>query len=358
VSNNWLAEYSDLRGLISGHPEITIEDEYVCLPDEIRTEFYVKFNAIRSAIIEEQMPAALLQAGVLSSNYLLAESEACAWLQIDEISLPPLLDSFMHHPIEGLRGALYDPLFEFLKGRIDSSALEQIAAQNTKKLFQNIYQKGYEKWVILSLVTTLQADRIYGVEETKVKGEEAAHLMFRRSEDQIPSPVESRLLKFKDDLPVRLVVPDFIIHSASLNRYISIRSMLSKPMALTSYKPQERQWLPTNNFTGSWAGMTLIYLADSPEELALIADRDEVCQPDLILNCRSSHDWHQGSAWKQIQTLHNFLSPVLGSLIVTSNAMVDSPEDSDGINLLTVGFDKLKLAPVTQILGSQALSPI
>jgi hypothetical protein len=348
----WQDVYTELTDYIARYPEIRIESEYTCLPDNVRSEFYRLFNGVRTTYLKEKCSGLLEEATTLSKHYLEAENELRALLKLENITMAPALQIFLSDPAEALIRVLFDPLFDLLKGKITELSFEHENPGKVERYFRLYYQTGYEKWAIISLLNRLQADRLFQMTARKVFSETEAKLMFSQPDEPIPDLVESRELNFNDNSPITLELPDLIIHSASLNKYISLRSAIGKPMSFTSQKTGVRKWLDFDYFDYMWLGSTLLYVADTPGEIALIADSDKICQPDLILQCRYLENWNERKAWEHINTQQNKLQPLFGTIVLTCCPTSGQPmiNNISGISLLTPAFFPLKLSPIIEIL--------
>ncbi|MDD2472090.1 MAG: hypothetical protein PHT28_04135 [Dehalococcoidales bacterium] len=324
TSNIWKRDYTSLEQFSQTKPGIIIAPDYICLPDEHRAEFYALFNKVREAVVREKHPDILDKSGVLSNKYKAVEQELQQFLGLSSIKMQYMLSVFLKNPVEALTSALFDPLFDLLKGKANENQFEETSSQGVEKLFLRFYQMGYEKWMILSLLFLLKPDKIFSVKETKAKAEESALLMVREVNEQSPNPKDTDVLEFYDDHPARLTVPDCIIHSTVLDKYVSFRSMVAKSMSLTSDKPGSRTWVPYVHLDTPWTGLSLVYLADALEEIVLIADKNEICAPDLIIACRTSPNWYEREGFTQIMAKHDRLNPRLGTHILSCDAI---PED-------------------------------
>ncbi len=364
VLETWQNAFTRLTDYIAQHPEIKIEPEYTCLPDDVRPEFYRLFNIVRATYLQENFTGLLEESNTLSRHYLKVEEEVRALLGLEKISMAPALQAFVLNPSDVLIRVLFDPLFNLLKGNISSVAFEQDNAGIIKKSFKFYYQMGYEKWAILSLLKLLEADKLFQLTAREVLSETQAKLMFSKPDETIPELVESKELHFIDNAPVTLTLPDLIVHSAKLNKYVATRSALGNPLSFTSKKTGAREWLDFDYFKYSWLGTTLVYVADTPGEVALIADFTQICQPDLIIQCRAINNWLEGNEWNQIEALHNNLKPILGTSIVSRSSVPDHAKidacNKGGINMLVSDFSQAKLEPIIGIfysLKSKSIKP-
>jgi hypothetical protein len=136
---------------------------------------------------------------------------------------------------------------------------------------------------------------------------------------------------------------------------------------------QEREWCPVDVdlLVLLASGLTLLYIAEKPESLSLIADVGIFCRPDLLLWCVDTQSMSRKEALEKMALADSRLQPICGSFIAASGLWPDT-DDSDGsqdlnnqreetasrIRVLTVGFDRLQLIPVIDALGETEGSAI
>ncbi|MFC1846453.1 hypothetical protein ACFLYS_00130 [Chloroflexota bacterium] len=377
MPNNWNNLYTELSDFIAEHPEIEIEENKVRILASVRPEFYQFFNAVRTAFVEERLPDLLNEATVLNQNYLKVEQETIRLLGLDDLSMEISLHRFVSDPINELRRGLFDPLFDLLKGKIGIETLEQRSSRNIKTSFKPLYRLGYEKWVSISLLQQLKADKLFQITPDEFASDEERAVMRATSpEKEAPDPEESNRLSFKYEEEATFTVPDFIVHSARINRYVALRAQMGKAFATASNFSKKMEWHSLDSKTALEPGITLIYMADDPREISLVADAKKICRPDLIIECREQKDWYEREGLGRIMAVHNNLKPKLGTYIVckesapqqvykelapqqiceessqveTPNSNKATESDKNDIHILVVGFDQSKLEPIISAL--------
>jgi hypothetical protein len=117
VSDDWRQEYTRLTDFIAEKPEIKIEDKRVRLPENVRPEFYRLFNSTRKKLVAEKLPSLSAEAEILSENYQKSEKEVINLLGLEEITMATTIHTFLHSPMDAVIRALFNPLFDLLKGR-------------------------------------------------------------------------------------------------------------------------------------------------------------------------------------------------------------------------------------------------
>lgn len=355
--NSWQEEYQRLTDFVARKPQAKITESVVTISGDVRPEFYRLFDAVRVAFIEEKLSDLFNDATTLSENYTKAEQEVTELLGLDDILIATSLHRFLDNPRDGLIRGLFDPLFDLLKGKINAKAFEQGVLRNIEASLRNSYRLGYKKWLALSLVKLLEAERSLEVSvPTLYLGPRYGERGYFKSDDEhpVPPPKESKHITFKHEQSSTLTVPDFIVHSAKINRYFALRSEFRAGATWTASNASEhREWYPLGCVVNLRLGSTLIYVADNPEEISLVADAEKICRPDLMIECREQKDWYEKEELEKVKLHHDVLKPRLGTYIVSREQGPDVGQLGDGIHILTVGFDQSKLKPIINSLMKQ-----
>ena len=393
MTSSWYKEYTRLTDFIAKHPEIEINASRTRLPGNIRPDFYHLFDAIRTTFVEEELLNSLNEALILSNNYLITEHEVKHLLGLDDVSMMANLIRFLKNPSDELIRGLHGLLLDLIKAKISVETFKEKASRNTKDLFGYLYPLGYEKWVIFSLVKLLEADKSFRVIVREVNsGDEKKIRKGFLPEDKVPLPKESTIISFEHGMSPIFIVPDFIIYSAKINRYIAIRSGCSKATARASNAIDKRESYQLDSMVALEPSLSFIYVADNLEDISLVADAEKIYRPDLIIECMGQKDWFEKGLLEKVKYNNNVLQPKLGTYVVSKerppqqayNEFIkiqaydkSAPEekfiepktkqDSKGsiqkqelelsqelelekqeerINILTAGFDQHKLEPI------------
>jgi hypothetical protein len=402
VSASWRKAYSELKEYIARNPKIAIGQSIVAIPRDVRPEFYRLFDTVRTAFLKEKFQTLLDEAIPLSKDYAEVGQEVTKSLGLSDIKVSAKVSAslnwFLNDPVNGLNRSFFDPLFNLLKGRLDINSFEQEASICIENSFSRLFQSGYKMWVALSLINLLAPDRalvVYNPNEDIVKVEKDAPGM---QEEPVPSPEEAKSLSLGHAMEAALfIVPDLIVHSAKLGRYVSIRSDLTDAIWRARRVSSNKEWYRFPELMGEytkvahWADL-FIYIDDKPEELALVADFDRFCRPDIIVKCMEQADWYQKGGLERVKRNHDVLKPRLGSYVVSrlpvpeeafrelvpepvtveppaggaapvepeaeqvsgetvSEQAPQEPEKQPlDIHILTIGYDRSQLAPIIETL--------
>ena len=351
MSNGWQKKYKELKNFVTENPGIEIGKNVISIPEDLRLEFYRLFEAVRATFLEEKLLTLLERANLLSANYVKVEHEVTELLQLEGVSLSAGLDMFLHNPKEGLIAELFDPLFDLLGGTLNTGLFEQKAAECIETAFEDWYPSAYGKWVVLSLLRLLESDKNFCVSLSIPPPRQRIRYP-PGAEALVPPLEELKILSCQHQPSPTLTVPDFIVHSAKMNVYLGVISGFVTPMAVALDASDKREWCPLDSVPKLEPYIMLIYVDDKPEHIALVADRDRICRPDLIIKCLSQEDSLKNEELEVIKLQHNILQPRMGTYIFS---FVAKPEQvltgvDGGIHFLTVGFDESRLSPIMNAL--------
>jgi hypothetical protein len=367
MSDGFRRAYEALTRFISDHSEIEIDESVTSIPGDVRAEFYNLFNTAREAFVEEKFPGRLAEAELLLEQYRMAEDRNAGLFPFEDASAATEIQRFLSDPKEALARELFDLLFDLLKGRENIDSFETKAAGVIKDIFPSVYQGAYEKWVRLSLVELLEPDQTLGVENRAVAPAERSRPAFRAPMADAPHPAESTGFFFSQPRDLIFAVPDIIIHSPGLNRFVGIRTEFREGLYNAWYPSANREWRPISadllKLLG--CGLTLIYVAEQAVDIALVADASRFCRPDLILWCVDSQSWSKNEAMEITARAEVLLQPAKGIYVIANHPWPESAEPVENeqetspmeqasqVRLLTVGYDQDKLTPIVEALVEQ-----
>ncbi len=355
MSNKWELALKNLIDFIGKHPEIKISENVIGIPAEVKPDFYRLFNIVRTTIIEENMAAFIEHAKPLSSSFMKIEDEVINKLKINQIEMDSSLNRFMHDPMNQLTRGLFNLLFDLLKGRLSNEKFERKAMDNVGLPFLDLYRLGYTKWIAISLIRLLEADNLFKVAFQKSssgegQGDKENDLCY----EVITTLDESRNIVFQHGKEVMLLVPDVIFRSSISGQYISVMSHFLPASGRASGTSEKHKWYPLDSVASLDDDLILIYIDDKPEELALVADVDRICRPDMIIHSRERKGWFKAQRLQRVIPQYVSLKPNLGSYIVCKEPPpeVKLDEIEADINVIYAGLDITRLQPIADtILG-------
>jgi len=391
MSNSWQKAYSGLKDYIAGNPKIEIGKTVIAIPGDVRPEFYRVFDTVRVAFLKEKFQTLLDEAIPLSKNYAEIGQEVTKSLRLADIKVSASLSWFLNNPVNGLIRSLFDPLFDLIKSKIDTDTFEHVALTNIENSFSKLFRSGYEKWVVLSLANLLAPDKAHAVpvgdahmDSSETDGDVVPGLR----EEPVPEPKETKHLSLGHMGEAVFIVPDFIVHSAKLNRYVSIRTDIAEASWTARLVSDKREWYHLRSLMRQYTAIAhwpdlAIYIDEQPEDLALVADFGRFCRPDMIVECMEQADWYQQGGLDRVKRNHDFLKPRLGSYVVSrlpvpeeafkelmpepvarepavegATSIEPEPEKVSGepekqpldIHIITAGYDQSQLAPIIDTL--------
>jgi hypothetical protein len=340
--STWQHKHQTLRDFIAARPEIKLEPTGVSIPREVRDEFYVRFDAVRRAFVDHCYSSLPPDIDALSERYVRLEKEICDALKIEAISMPVDLQTFLRNPREGLMRALYSPLFDLLQGKIDGEAFEAKAEQEIKTAAAELLRLGYERWVALSIVKLLDPDEAFAValnEEDKAVAEELNTIAFGRQAHH-----------------VTLRVPEFVLHSRALGKYVAVKLQLTAEIA--TYSPSQPS-PPKRYRTGDTSAaldsrVMLLSVIPGLNDIPVTANlaNQKVSPPDVAIECFEQADLEDATALERVRKRHEILRPKAGTYLVSRNATEAGASGAAGedVQPVAVGFDPSRLNPLLERL--------
>jgi hypothetical protein len=334
MSRSWGEALNGLRDFIKANPSITIDDVVLAIPGEIRPEFYRLFDEVRTAFVEEKFPGLLEEAGVLGENYRMVEQEVKDRLKLEGILNFGFLDRYLHEPTKELTRELFNPLFDLIRGHISADAFEKKGVADIEDVVARCQKLGYAKWVALTLVKQLEPDKIFAVNppESKLDG----HGEPLCCEMPVAYPEAVKYLTFhhgSDNYPP-FITPHFIIHSAKLNKYVAFRSEMNNGEYISLNASGNREWYKIAAMIREYKDAfknpsLLIYVSSELEDLALIADKDRMNRPDMIVDIRDPGELAEPETPTRAK-LYDILNPQMGRYVISREPLPEKLSQLQG----------------------------
>ncbi len=348
----WQEVYEELKNYVKEHPDINIQDNLIDIPRSKQPDFYSIFDQIRDAYIAEEFTELLNRAECLSEIYVKVEQELTALLGLEEILMPNDVDRFLHQPLVQLRREVFDPLFDLLGGKIDRQRFALEAAVNVNSSFKQLYKDGYKKWAVLSMLKLFEPDRIYFVPLRNLGNKQIIkHSVLAK--ESLPLPVETKKFSFEVGHRQSLVVPDAIIHSTRLNKFVAVRTAFTSAMWSANSYSEKREWYSIESLVEEYGLINLspdllVYIDDSTESVSMVADAEKICRPDLVVDCINEPDTDEsliGNRLADINACHLILKPLTGSYVLSMESIPPYVHDllEKGIRSMEVGFEESKI---------------
>jgi hypothetical protein len=370
MSSNWRQAYTTLTGYVKNNPDIVLGNEIIEIPEHYKTDFYTRFNLVRSSFIEEHFPNMIDQARQISQAFGQAEVELVSRLGLEEIELPPSLRWYVKDPIDALRRVLYDSLFDLLRERVEIQAFEADGIQAIRALDNRLKFNAYQFWVGLSLANLTEPETVHAV-DVHISSSTISHAeALNPNEQPIKRPVQATRISLRQEDYI-FTPPDMILHSPKLNKYIAIRIEPKSATWTATNASDKNEWLPIDVNAPFLPGMILVNVGDNPWDLALVADAEKVRRPDVIIIAEGLEGWYETDWVDELLLSQEVLQPKSGTFVVSrqvtpgevingerlaykqalTELASNQPQAKTGnITVLNVALDKHKLARIIDAL--------
>lgn len=333
---NWKQRYSELKEYIEKNPEIVISPTEISIPQNLRDEFYRRFDVLRSSVVEAYASSLNLDLDLLSDNYCRVEKDIVERLGLERIAVPTDLFSFLHNPKDGLMRILYTRTFDLLQGKISLEEYERHSGPDLRSAAAELYRLGYEQWLGLTLIKLLDPDEAYLVD---------------LDEDYKPCLDELKTIAFgRQAHHPTLRIPEFVLHSRKLDRYVAVKAPLVREIEsfVPKYKPPVRPRKKTGDtsFALDSRAMLLSFMNDK-KDVPVIADIYELkrTSPDWVVECIAEDELQDPSVLDQFTRSLYALNPKSGMcLFVIGSPDADLSGVPEDIRAATAGFDESRLA--------------
>lgn len=325
---DWKKHYEELKALIAKNPDLELTPSVICIPPEIRGEFYRLFDAIRISIIKDNFPGMLEAGAAVSRAWIEAVQKAIADYKLKNIEMDIETTRFLDNPEDGLARILFDPLFDVLRGKKDLASFERDIPGVILTGYKRYIRDGYHAWTTLSLLGLMGADELLTVKPSELDEDPSLHveMTVQGLTEELPNAVEATKLTFKQILKFSFLFPNVIAHSVKIGSYISFVPDFeySEAKWLAKNLPQDRTWFEmsalrnTIGQTDLWPDIA-IYQGKEWKDVVIAADTVYVGRPDIILELRTEKDWFEREGIESIKRHYDALSPTIGSFVICLN---------------------------------------
>jgi len=359
LSHAWYKTYQKLEAFIKNQPEVQIKENFVSIDEKVRPAFYKLFNNVRTSFLGEKFSTWLDEAEFLSTKYMKVEDDLIERLRLKHVLMPLELRRSLSDPIKQIIREMFDPLFELLQKKIEMEEFEEKALERIGVVSRGLYQKGYIKWFIVSLIKKLDPEKIYGIPIFQPSSKEI--IKHRKDTLQtIPFSEETDILGFEVVRRDIVLVPDFIVFSKLLGKYVGFRTEVGKAVWEASHHSDKREWFSIGSMMQDYGIVNmspdlLLYVADNQEDISLVADSKKFCRPDMMiefLDQAEERDAAQVDDFNRIRLYHDILKPVKGTCIISKHSLPEKMKQGLDDNILPIhfGFNNLKWDTVLTLL--------
>ncbi|MFA5450623.1 MAG: hypothetical protein WC231_01305 [Dehalococcoidales bacterium] len=380
MNNSWKSSYQSLIGFINSNPSIKIEPSKTSIPSEVRPVFYALFDKARESYIREYFSDELAAAIKLSEAYTSLTEDIVSVANLEpEIDLNQKLTWLIENPMNGLMRFIYNPLMDFLKGKLDEDEFRERSEFEFISAFKDQYKKGYILWAILALFKLLEPNNLTWVSQKEPNGILSLKELYKQGArvESVPAITKTSKLTFEPGTWDTFIVPDLIVYSAKLKKYVAIRRSLpvntDEPYLVAKQKTTEREWASYQqlsnifNLSNHWPDI-LIYCDEKLENLNLIADYNHMLHPDMVVGVIPQFFSFDSAEINRTHTYREYLEPFKGTTILfqddipnavtkafppsestTSKDQTDTI-DSNVFLITSEGFNLQKLGPILEYL--------
>ena len=359
MTRAWLQAFQELQRFINSNPSVEITENLVSIDEKARPKFYELFDRVRGTFLSEHLSPFLEDATALSTEYLKTERTLIERLRLNGVLMPPELRRFLENPSDQISRDLFDPLFELLRENIEPAEFEEIGALSVCSTTNRLYEQAFNKWATLVLLLALEPEEVFEVPLPEPSSKEVVkHRVGDRM--AVPFPFQTNELCFEVKRRGILMAPDFIIRSALLSTYVAFRTEVSRAIWSAAYYPEEREWFDLATMVEDYGPMNLdpdvlLYVDDNLENIALVADAERFCRPDICVQFPERISY-QNDTWveeiKNINLCHIVLKPVAGSCVLARERVIDSMANGliEGIRRFPFGLHHRQVKPVLDLL--------
>jgi hypothetical protein len=341
---NWKEEYASLKRFIADHPGIAINRSEISIPSDVKEEFYLRFDKLRSSVVNAHYSDLPVDVDTLCRNFIQIEKEIMEILGIESMSMPVDLSSFLHTPKEGLGRILYSRVFDLLQGKTTSELFEQQCLEDLKISSSDLYRLGYEWWAGLVMIKMLDPDQAFGVDF---------------DEDYKPFLTELKGISFgKQAHHPTIRIPEFVLHSRKLDRLVAVKMAIAKEIEtfVVPFKPPVRPKKRTGDTSFALESrVMLVSFMSGPEDIPIVADiYDQILtSPDFMVECITAEEFQDPAAMEQVRLRVEAMNPRLGLslLVLNPKGEVSLENVPEGIRPIAAGFDQAKLQDMVSSLA-------
>jgi hypothetical protein len=366
----WKNVYVRLIEFINQHNELEISSNRTSIPATLKADFYSYFDELRYSFVKMNLAEQLERANKLSREFKLLREKVLESEAIDNIELSSDLSWFLENPVNGLARFLFGPLMKLLAGTSVLEEFESVALKITLEAFDRLFDAGYQRFIELGMILLLAPDKSYTVPavdglENGLLGE--GHELPGQHIDRVPWPQESRSISFEQYPVMSFIVPRILLHSTRNNSFVAMHfdfreaewtaSKISGNMEWYRFSDIKQKYglsnLRPDLFKKTWYEFAsvlpnlAVYVADNPNDLALVADFNYLLRPEINIEFMVSTDWYERGCLEEVKRHHEALKPKKGSFVICQNeipAQVSAELGYEGaigggISIIHSGYD-------------------
>ncbi|MGM0602040.1 MAG: hypothetical protein ACQESS_01865 [Bacillota bacterium] len=291
-SSEWLSYFTELENLIEEKKEIKVTEDSIKIPENYRSIFYKQFDKIRDEFIINNFPDKFELSSNLSREYRQLENKIMKKLSLKDITMSNNVERFLHNPLNELRRELFDLLIDLLIKNISREEFIKVGRNKIEASLKSTYKIAYTKYSILKLIDELKAEDIYYIPMSIPSSTELIKHPIGLKES-VPPPQKADKISFEVPRKTTILIPDFIIYSAEIKKYIAFRTELGKALWEAGGLSRQREWISIEDIIKENGPVRispdlLLYIDNDLENINLAADAAVLCRPDIVFECADS----------------------------------------------------------------------
>jgi len=352
----WHQSIDRLKQYISDHQDICITKDKLTIPEHARQDFYELFDEARGSFVTTNYPEMVNRGKALTSQYQLELNKAKQMVNAENIIQEEALAWFVNDPVDGLQKTLWEPMIELLKGIRSEEDIEEEYTGILQEVFDSYYFQTLENLLELSIINILESNQLFRVFVPTIIGSfgHAQGYVMHLDLKHVVPPEETTELSLKHRFDYcSFSVPDFIIYSKKLNKYVAVKARHHEAHWIALDPSPSRDWIPIDQLKPLLGnGYLLIFVADNPLDLALINDARMFNRPDMVIEFREKPGWYNDEEIDKIRQRASLLMPKSTTVVVSVDSVPDEVNHAldENIPVLCLGAEGSVFSSITDYL--------
>jgi hypothetical protein len=360
-STTWNQHVNELISYVRCRPEIILNSKVLQIPENNRDEFYKIFDQARQSFLEYYFSTQLSEVDLLIRHFKNLKYKIKNELNLESITLPLALNRFILSPISFLTGQIREYQFALLKGDMNIEDFTSRCKLLVSKVLDDYYWQAFQYYSVLALLRELKPREIISVKAPEaglhIKTQEVAGV-FDKTPYMPTLQKASKIINFDSSSETMFITPNLIFYSSKLKTYASIRCGLREARWERSGTNNEKKYHKINKlnkvYGRGWFKLpfTVIHTDSSPMSLALVADREIIYQPQLVLFHQWSSKFSNFDRMREkIILCNNALRSTHGALFIHKNSDIFQHTKCEKLSSVKFEHDALSLNPILSSFG-------
>jgi hypothetical protein len=339
----WLEQLETVDVFVAKHPEIEVSPTGLAIPASCREEFHALLRQARRALAVDVIGDATFAQESISA-LLRVKAELADKLNLNDIVLPTMLQSFCDDVYLGASQSRFTTMLSYVQKRISATALRAEVELALPKSYRQLTLAAYEAWLVYSTVNSLQPQKAYIAEAID---EIRARLV----------PATQLELGYQE-YSATLRLPEAVFECEQ--GIFGLKFELASEIDFYDKKPQRRRDFSSGGDSHGVVGRryALLYRLPSKETVPFLADRDKatLLSPDAMLATLCEEDFKNESYCEATLNRVDILKPkkiaqfvLLGEVTAQADAL-SHREGSPSFEVAEIGLQSEGLYPFVNAL--------